>query len=124
MRTLQYQLGSGRWTAATDTDGSDRSQEFLNAAAAFGAARIARGNFGTAEDCARRGVYGTVEAVQQALLAGREVTHAEYWHAKIRLAPAPRTAQSTVVHAFTCPRCGEHRDTTVSGQCDDCEANR
>jgi len=22
---------------------------------------------------------------------------------------------------FTCPRCGEHRDTNVSGHCDDCE---
>jgi hypothetical protein len=30
----------------------------------------------------------------------------------VRTVPAPR---------FTCPRCGEHRDTTVRGHCDDCE---
>jgi hypothetical protein len=26
------------------------------------------------------------------------------------------------VEQFTCPRCGEHRDTTIAGHCDDCEA--
>jgi len=23
---------------------------------------------------------------------------------------------------YTCPRCGGHRDTTIRGHCDDCEA--
>ena len=31
---------------------------------------------------------------------------------------------TTVPHIprFTCRRCGEHRDTTIPGHCDDCEA--
>ena len=123
-RKLQYQLADGSWTDATDRDGSDRTQEFLNAAAQFGARRIEGGAFGDAEACSRRGFYGTIESVQQALSAGREVTHGEYWHAKIRLTPMPRAARAAAAHAFTCTHCGSHRDTTIAGQCDDCEANR
>ena len=35
-----------------------------------------------------------------------------------------KLAAHIAAHAprFTCPRCGEHRDTTVRGHCDDCEA--
>lgn len=29
---------------------------------------------------------------------------------------------ATTPKRFTCRRCGEHRDTTVRGHCDDCEA--
>ena len=34
---------------------------------------------------------------------------------------APALSMATSSPRFTCPRCGEHRDTNVRGHCDDCE---
>ena len=104
-RKLQYQIADGSWTDATDRDGSDRTDEFVNKAAAFSRRSAAD-------------VLATLET-------GKSVTYADYvWYAKIRLTPAPRAARLAVAHAFTCTHCGSHRDTTIAGQCDDCEANR
>ena len=44
-------------------------------------------------------------------------------------APVARAAAGTLpgtysrpTPRFTCRRCGDHRDTTISGRCDDCDA--
>ena len=39
-----------------------------------------------------------------------------------REASKPLTQQPPTHYRFTCPKCGEHRDTTIPGHCDDCEA--
>lgn len=52
----------------------------------------------------------------------REVRFSTDWYARVRLpiqGPA-RSVASVPVPPFTCLRCGSHRDTTVAGQCDDC----
>lgn len=56
------------------------------------------------------------------LASGAEVLYSSDWDDLIRLprtprAPAVRPAPPT----FTCPTCGEHRDTTLRGHCDDCD---
>ncbi len=44
--------------------------------------------------------------------------------AHLRIVDAARLAKpaAPAAYRFTCRRCGEHRDTTVRGHCDDCEA--
>jgi len=64
-----------------------------------------------------------LDEVIAALVAGRQVQTGTDWNQMIRLAPAvcpPRPV--TPAPRFTCPRCGDHRDTTLRGHCDDCEA--
>ena len=36
--------------------------------------------------------------------------------------PAKSIARQPERYRFTCPKCGDHRDTTIPGHCDDCEA--
>jgi len=67
------------------------------------------------------------EQIVAQLNAGREVQHggqfgSRQWYHRLRLTPLPRETRPESRPRFTCPRCGEHRDTTISGHCDDCEA--
>ena len=64
-----------------------------------------------------------LDAGQLAELAtGAETRYASGWDSLVRL---PRTPRAPAVRpappAFTCRRCGEHRDTTIAGHCDDCD---
>lgn len=56
-----------------------------------------------------------------ALTAGKPVRFASDWYAKIRLPQTARKLAPPVASLFTCPTCGEHRDTTRPGLCDDCD---
>jgi hypothetical protein len=38
------------------------------------------------------------------------------------LADYPQQRYGRTGSTFTCSRCGDHRDTTLAGHCDDCEA--
>ena len=44
------------------------------------------------------------------------------WYQKIRITPGVSKPTEIAAPRFTCPRCGEHRDTTRRGHCDDCES--
>jgi len=72
----------------------------------------------------------TRDAILIALANGQEIQTGSGWNSRIRcadVAEARRVARQAQIDAtpaprFTCRRCGEHRDTTVPGHCDDCEA--
>ncbi len=55
------------------------------------------------------------------LESGQPVRFAADWYANVRLPRTPRPAVVAPEPRFTCRVCGSHRDTTISGHCDDCE---
>ncbi len=54
------------------------------------------------------------------LLAGKRVRIGSDWYDNLRLAQPKRITVQEIAPRFTCPNCGGHRDTTISGRCDDC----
>ena len=62
---------------------------------------------------------GTCRHCRQAIVPGTAIEWAEGRGATHVTCPAARVSRA---RGYTCPRCGDHRDTTVSGHCDDCEA--
>jgi hypothetical protein len=68
------------------------------------------------------GQYVTVESLDHALTLLEQGTALSTGDlTQIRYQPVPTPPRVEARPRFTCRRCGENRDTTLQGHCDDCE---
>jgi hypothetical protein len=118
-QTLEYRSGT-YWFAVPP----EREAEFVAEALA---------EFARAPQFYAPAHYTTEAELRAALAGGRTVQYDQRWDATLRDAGAAANAAQawrarraaaarTAPRQYTCPACGDHRDTTFAGHCDDCEA--
>jgi hypothetical protein len=100
MNVYQKMLSNGEWSDIPQ----DRLEMFLNRVSD----RAALESGAEVRYTLRDGDFGLKNPSQE-------------WYQNIRIQPAPRAPYAQPNHRFTCATCGEHRDTTRRGHCDDCE---
>ena len=137
-RPIEYQVGA-RWLAVSP----DREAAFIAKALTY-ARRVEAFAVKYPADPTNRDTQRAAGAafaaslqseadVRAALANGREIRIGTNWDAEIRDAGVAATRQAEtsarfqelqarMAPRFTCRQCGDHRDTTFRGHCDDCES--